>query len=556
MKIIFRILVLTFLISYSIGAQRETRAVWLTTNFNLDWPLKNSTEKEQKTELRNIFKNLKDKNFNTIYFQVRSNGTVLYNSAIEPFSPYLTGEVDVKPNYDPLQYAIELGREFNIEVHAWVNMIRCFSGSDDGVLKHPKHIINTHRNWTVRIMDSKGGISFWLNPSYYQVQDYLVDLLDELATNYDIDGLQLDFLRYPGKTFEDEKYFDSYGFKMSLADWRRNNITNILRKFKARVKPKNPYLKVGVTPIGIRKNLDGATGWEGYHSVFQDTETWLDEGLVDYLAPQIYWDMHSNPKFEILAKDWINKSHGKNIILGLAAYKNDVKPELNDMIELSRKLGAAGIAFFRYRNIENKNNNYFSQFSLPRNMPWKEKKQSEILGINTSISQLNKKEILISWKDSSNNSDFYRAYAIKNDNRLIKIIGLEKNKVKLNFGKPSKLMYNYKISKLDRLWNDAVVSENLRIFVPFLKDLKLSSFQSPKTFLQKISDEKAVLIITAENNHYVSIDIFNKENLRIQTITKLKTGINIISLAERTKLIKSIIVTNLTNGAVEKLNLI
>ena len=147
----------------------------------MDWPPNTLNEDEQKKSLRNIFQDLSDKNFNTVYFQVRSNGTVLYNSEIEPFSPYLTGAIGESPSYDPLQYAIELGSEFNLEVHAWVNMIRCFSGSDDKFLKHPRHIRNAHPDWTVRVMDDNGNLSYWINPGYYQVQDYLVELLNEIS---------------------------------------------------------------------------------------------------------------------------------------------------------------------------------------------------------------------------------------------------------------------------------------------------------------------------------------------------------------------------------------
>jgi len=369
MKLIsIKILLFIFLLPLINEAQqkRETRAVWITTNFKLDWPPNTTDEDEQKESLKNIFIDLQSKNFNTVYFQVRSNGTVMYNSEIEPFSPYITSEVGKLPSYDPLQYAIDLGKQYNLEVHAWVNMIRCFSGNDDRFLKHPKHVRNANPDWTVRVMDENGSLSYWLNPGYFQVQDYLVDILVEITGRYDVDGIHLDFFRYPDKNFDDDKYFTDYGFNISLADWRRNNITNILRKFKERAIPVNPFLKVGATPIGIRHNLEGARGWEGYSSVFQDTETWLKEELVDYLVPQIYWNFDKNPRFDILAKDWVTKSHNKNIVLGLAAYKSDVKLELNQMIEYSREIGAAGVAFFRYGNIKNNYSSFFNIFRFFR----------------------------------------------------------------------------------------------------------------------------------------------------------------------------------------------
>jgi len=559
MKYFFSYCFLLFIISFDLVAgewERETRAVWVTTNYTLDWPPKSFDEEVQKQSLRNIFKNLSNKNFNTVYFQVRSNGTVMYNSNIEPSSPYLTGEVGIKPNYDPLQYAIELGKEYNLEVHAWVNMMRCFSGSDERFLKHPKHVRNAHPDLTVRVMDENGNLSYWMNPGYFRAQDYLVDLLNELTGKYDIDGLHLDFFRYPGKRFEDDKYFSSYGLNVSLEDWRRNNLTTILRKFKKSVKPKNPYMKVGATPIGIRKNLNGANGWEGYSSVFQDTETWLAEELVDYLTPQIYWDLDKEPKFEVLAKDWVNKSYNRNIILGLGAYKKNIKPQLKKMIDLSRNIGAAGISFFRYEFISSKSDDYFDHLTFPKNMPWKEKEgtptSNTIIG---TFEKLSEDEIIINWIDKQKyNSNDQRNYVLLNGNIPIKFLSLNKNKVKLKFGKPSKLMYNYQICKLDRLWNYSSVSNPIEITVPYLHELKLLSGITSKPFLFKQNEAQAILSIMSHSDQSAIIDIFNKENLRKQQLTKLKVGLNLILVEENLKLIKTVRITYGDTNRQEELN--
>ena len=549
---------LLLLLSTLINAQpyRETRAVWLTTNYKLDWPSNTFNENEQKISLRNIFKDLSNKKFNTVYFQVRSNGTVLYNSAIEPFSPYLTGSVGVSPNYDPLQYAIELGREFNLEVHAWVNMIRCFSGGDDKFLKHPQHVRNSHPDWTLRVMDENGSLSYWLNPGYYQVQDYLVDLMNEIVSNYDIDGIHLDFFRYPGKDFEDEKYFNNYGFNVSLDDWRRNNLTNILRKFKEKAKPKNSDLKIGATPIGIRTNLEGARGWEGYSTVFQDTETWLKEELVDYLTPQIYWDFEKNPKFDVLAKDWVDKSYNKNIVLGLAAYRKEVKPELNKMIDFSREIGAAGIAFFRYQNISLTNSDYFTDLIFPANMEWKVIDiSSEVKSISADYDILQNDEVMIKWNDQGElNYNRFRNFVLLDEIIPIKLLGLDQSKVKLKFGRPSKLMYNYSIGKINRLWNHESLSNSMNVLVPYLASLKQSSNINTRPIVYKQDINNSLLLIHSMKNQKVIIETITREDIGKQVFADLKFGENLLVINDNLELLKTLRIVYLDTDQKEEIN--
>ncbi len=537
----------------SFETERETRAVWLTTNFQLDWPPNTLDENAQKKSLEEIFKYLNSQHFNTLYFQVRSNGTIIYNSEIEPFSPYFTGEVGIRPNYDPLQYAIELGKKYNIEVHAWVNMIRCFSGSNDSVLKHPAHLRNSHPDWTVRIIDNEGKLSYWLNPGYSEVQNYLVNILIELSSKYDIDGIHLDFFRYPGKEFNDDKSFRALGNGLSLYDWRRNNITTILKKFREKVSPRNPYLKVGATPIGIRKNMDGLNGFDGYSDVFQDTEKWLRDGLVDYLAPQIYW---KNPRFETIAKNWVNKSHNKNIVLGLAAYKNYSKSELDKMISTSRKIGASGVSFFRYKNIIPNSDKFFHSKAFPEQMDWK--KQNKNFGKNDIFAKygiLSENEIMITWiEQNKRRVNEFRSFVLLNNTKPIKLIALDKNKVKLRFNNPTKLKYNYKIGKLNKLWNNIVESNNIEVQVPFLKQLKEDSKQNSNLILYKLNEENSLLAISSNQKQKVLINIISKENLSHHKLIELKLGLNLYRIDQTVKSIKKIIVTYSSNNKKEELN--
>jgi len=523
--------------------QRETRAVWLTTNFAADWPPQTYNIQTQKNTLRNIFQNLKLKHFNTVYFQVRSNGTVMYNSSLEPSSLYITGTMGETLPYDPLQLAIDLGKEYNLEVHAWVNMVRCFTSSKGNVLLHPKHIRSKHPEWTVKRIDDEGKISYWLNPGLFEVQEYLTRILLEISTNYDIDGIHLDFFRYPDYEFNDKIIYNKFAFHQTHDDWRRNNLTEILRLFQKRLHPKNPYLKVGVTPIGIRKSIDGAIGWEGYSSVYQDTEKWLQESLVDYLTPQIYWPFEENPKFKVLADDWVKKSYGKNIVLGLAAYKPQVKNELNEMINYSRQIGAAGISFFRYEHIARTEDSYFNNLAFPKRMDWKVfNNRNKAFNFGCSFKTTSTNEVLLSWKKLNNNDlRYYVLNSYTNDSTFsTKLISHSKNKIKLKFGEPKKLQYKYSISKLDRLWNESNMCNKFSISVPYLKSLKKSANVSTKPMLVKLNDSKSFLSLFSSFEQDIVLEIITKENLITQRNVDLSLGQNILIVNEKLKLIRTI----------------
>ncbi|MCW8851002.1 MAG: family 10 glycosylhydrolase, partial [Melioribacteraceae bacterium] len=320
--------------------------------------------------------------------------------------------------------------------------------------------------------------------------------------------------------------------------------------------PKNSLIKIGATPIGIRKSLNGAIGWEGYSSVYQDTETWLREDLVDYLTPQIYWDFNKNPKFDILAKDWVEKSFNKNIVLGLAAYKPDVALEINDMINLSREIGAAGISFFRYANIAKKSDDYFQDFAFPPDMPWK---RTSLMTLNSRISStysnISADDIILEWNDSSAiASNIFRNYVLLQNSIPIKFLGLDKQKLKLKFKRPSKLMYEYQICKLDRLWNFTSQSNSMKVNVPYLSELKKSSKINFKPILHKQDNEKVYILITANETQSIFLDTFNIENIRKQQIFELKMGMNICSIGENFKSIKTIRITYADNS-IDELNI-
>ena len=291
-------------------------------------------------------------------------------------------------------------------------------------------------------------------------------------------------------------------------------------------------------------------------TVYQDTETWLREELVDYLTPQIYWDFKKNPKFDVLAKDWVDKSYNKNIVLGLAAYRNEVKPELQKMIEFSREIGAAGIAFFRYQNISFTNSDFFNDLVFPSNMAWKIlDSSSEAESITADYDILEDDEVLITWNDiRESDKNQFRNYVLLDEIKPIKLLSLNQNKVKLKFGRPSKLMYNYSISKINRLWNHESLSNNMNVPVPYLASLKQSSNINTRPIVYKQDINNSLLLIHSMKNQKIIIETITREEIGKQTFANLKLGENILAIADNLDLIKTLRIVYIETNQQEEIN--
>ncbi len=526
---------------------RETRAVWVSTNFRLDWPPRTTNEAKQKKALINIFNNIESKNLNTIYFQVRSNGTVLFRSSLEPFSPYITGTIGNFGSYDPLEFAIQEAHKRGLEIHAWVNTMRVFAGNNISIKNNPAHISQRHPDWVYRKYDDG---SVWLNPGIPEVRNHLVNLINEIVQNYDIDGIQLDFIRYPLRPIGDKKSFNLFGNKNSVSNWRRDNITKFISKLNEKIKATNPQIKLGVTPIGIYKSIPNGRGMEGYSDTFQDTREWLKLGIIDYAVPQIYWDLHSNPKFETLVNDWVKSSYGRNIIVGIGAYKPEVLNEIEKEINITRNNKAAGIAFFRYSNIKNKNFFVFNTKTLPSQMPWIKRKQT--LADITLIPKLNNNRVTLSFKINdkylSNNGYFaiYEETKIKETKResmLVKVLPNYVSKTTFTLSHPNKINYYYSAMQFNQLWNSSSKKSNIaKITVQKLERIETNIIPFDKAIVMQ-GNGKSIVLIYSNNNEEIFLyknSVQSKKHLLSKhTINK---GLNRIELSYDLNKFKGVIV--------------
>jgi len=553
-KLLFFLAILLLLTSKASSQfERETRAVWLATNYKLDWPPQTYNQEKQKRALIDIFDNIKSKNINTIFFQVASNGTVLFKSSYEPFSSYITGEINGKPNYDPLQFAVEQAHKRGLEIHAWVNVFRCSDDMENSNTLNPNHISQRKPEWMIE--DSRDGHkNLWLDPGLPEVREYISGWIEEIVKNYDVDGIHLDYTRYPGKNFDDDFSYSVHGGGLSRDDWRRNNITSFIELLNRKIKAAKHYIKLGVAPIGIYRNQKGINGWEGYTEVFQDSHDWLKKGLVDYLAPQTYWGLDDNPKFDILANDWVDNSAGRSIVLGIAAYKDNVKRDMERMIKYARAIKADGIAFYRYSNIKDYDFDSFSYKAYPAAMAWLDGIYPQPpLELKIQKKDPNQNVFNLSWginrEDHNNDSTRYFAlYNLPNANSellqdyLFELIPAEKSSISLVIDKPKRVNYYFTLKSVSKLWVESIEAANVaEIKFPELSSLTHCSSEMKKPLYIKGTDKnKSNIILYLDQKERVELIGDKGGKKEIILSENMLPGLNILTVKKDLSIYNSV----------------
>ena len=317
--------------------KHEVRAVWLTTIGGIDWPHSYAQSArsiaKQKEELTHTLDQLQTVGINTVLLQTRIRGTMIYPSRYEPWDGCLSGFPGTSPGYDALKFAIDECHKRGMELHAWI--VTMPVGRWDGLgckqlrKRMPGNIIKIKHEG-------------YMNPESQLTASYLADICAEVTANYDVDGIHLDYIRYPEelpklKTLPREK--------------GRENITRIVRAIARRVKSLKPWVKMSCSPIGKYDDTSRywSHGWNANHTVCQDAEAWLSEGLMDELFPMMYF---RDNNFFPFALDWKERSHGRIIVPGLGIYFMSPKERDWPLSDISRELHflrseGLGHAYFR-----------------------------------------------------------------------------------------------------------------------------------------------------------------------------------------------------------------
>jgi uncharacterized lipoprotein YddW (UPF0748 family) len=346
------------LIAQSIPPKREFRGAWIATVTNLDWPSANNlTTGQQKAQLISILDSLKALNFNSVIFQVRSECDAMYNSPYEPWSYWLTGKQGRPPSpyYDPLQFAVKEAHKRGLEIQAWFNPYRAVRNVQSAYAPASNHVTVQHPDWIV----TYGNVKV-LDPGLPQVRDYITKVIMDVVRRYDIDGVHFDDYFYPypisGLAFNDNATFANYpnGYTAEQkADWRRNNVNQLIQMVYDSIQTVKPYVKFGIAPFGIWKSgvPAGIVGLSAYSDVYADGVYWLQHHIIDYITPELYWPFGGGQDYGKLMPWWASQTNGRHLYVGEAAYRivNWSSPsEMPNHIRLSRTTANCyGNIFFR-----------------------------------------------------------------------------------------------------------------------------------------------------------------------------------------------------------------
>lgn len=324
------------LIFKSHAPKYEVRAVWLTTIGGIDWPHSyaqsaKSIEK-QKKELCDILDRLRNAQINTVLLQTRVRGTVIYPSEYEPWDGCLSGFPGKGPGYDALRFAVDECHKRGMELHAWVVTMPVGKWNALGCKR-----LRTRYPGLVRKIGPDG----YMNPEDGRTGDYLAKVCREIACRYDVDGIHLDYIRYP----------ETWNIKVGK-DKGRGYITHIVEKIHHAVKAEKPWVKMSCSPVGKFDDLARywSHGWNAYTKVCQDAQGWLRAGLMDELFPMMYF---RNDQFFPFAIDWAEQSQGRIVAPGLGIYFLDPKEgnwKIGDVTKEMYHLRNIGLGYAFFRN--------------------------------------------------------------------------------------------------------------------------------------------------------------------------------------------------------------
>ncbi len=331
----------------------EARALWVTR-----WDYSNPED------IQEIVNRAANANFNIVLFQVRGQADAYYDSNYEPWAARLTGTLGKDPGWDPLATAVELAHAAGLELHAWINVYPAWLGETPPPSTTPEHMYNLFNelygdNW-VQWNDQGQPMQLnkdylWASPGHEAVSEHIVQVCEDIVTNYDVDGLHLDRVRYyrpeysydpvSRARFEAEKAINP---ALTWEEWQRSQVTSLVSSVYE-VISSNPDLMLTAAVWPVCQDQWGWITWDGYSGYYQDSQGWMGTGVIDGIAPMLYTiTVKDYPdRFDVLVRDFVSSANGRHVWPGITADYASFD-EIWSRIEIARQAGAAGQAIFSY----------------------------------------------------------------------------------------------------------------------------------------------------------------------------------------------------------------
>ncbi len=377
----------------------EFRGVWIATVDNIDWPQRGDYEpSSQRADYIRQLDLHKKNGMNAVIVQVRPAADALYPSSLEPWSQWLTGKQGKAPSpfYDPLKFMIDEAHKRGMEFHAWLNPYRAnFNVKTASIAAN--HVTKQYPNWFVTYGDKK-----YFEPSNKQAQAFVVKVVQDIVSRYDVDAIHMDDYFYPyriaGKEFPDQAAYVRSGSKLSKDDWRRSNVDTIIKKISVAIKQVKPHVQFGISPFSVWRNKskdprgsETQAGQTNYDDLYADILLWLEKDWIDYVAPQLYLEIgHDKIDYKTMLEWWSKNSYGKHVYIGHGIYRVNERSaawknpkELPNQIKLLRQYpNVHGSIYFSSKSFDRnpngwndslRNNYYKTPAAIPP-MPWLEKK--------------------------------------------------------------------------------------------------------------------------------------------------------------------------------------
>jgi len=350
------ILLTTNLIAFSQSKpkKREFRGVWIHTVQQSQYrTMSTSDMKQYFVNMLDVFQKT---GINAFIFQVRPQADAFYKSELEPWSRFLTGEQGKEPNpsWDPMAFLIEECHKRNIEFHAWLNPYRVTNNENEVLSEN--HLYNKSPELFI-----KYGKQIYFDPGITQNRRHICNVVKDIVRRYNVDAIHMDDYFYPypiaGEEFPDDSTFQVYAAKQGFkpherANWRRNNVNMLIGEIKETIYNTKPWVRFGVSPFGIYRNKintkDGSgsetNGLENYSGLFADVLQWSRKSQIDYIVPQLYWEIgHKKADYSTLVKWWAANVNTEHLYIGQSLvninnYPSPTKPNSNQLPDKMRAI--------------------------------------------------------------------------------------------------------------------------------------------------------------------------------------------------------------------------